>query len=65
MTQKARKISRSRSGNGAPASVSSGMASAAARHTAPRMPLHATSAVELNGAGGVAPARLRTTRRGR
>ena len=38
MTEKVRKRINSRSGNGAPASVSRGSASAAARETAPRIP---------------------------
>ncbi len=46
MVQNARKITRSRSGKGSPASVLSGMASAAAMHTAPRMLLQATSTTD-------------------
>ena len=40
ITQKARKMIRLRPGNGSPASVSCGTASAAASVTAPRMPIH-------------------------
>jgi hypothetical protein len=38
ITQKVRKMIRSRSGNDRPASVLKGIASAAARETAPRIP---------------------------
>lgn len=40
ITAKVRKMSRSRSGNGVPASVLKGRASAAASETEPRMPAH-------------------------
>ena len=43
ITPKVRKISRSRSGKGAPPCVVSGSASAAASETAPRIPAHATT----------------------
>ena len=43
MTEKVRKRIRSRPGNGAPSSVASGNASAAARETAPRIPAHDTN----------------------
>src|SRR5438034_1464863 len=42
MTQKVKKMTRSRSGNGPPPTIMSGRASAAASDTPPRMPVQAT-----------------------
>ena len=65
ITQKARNTIRSRSGKGAPPSMVSGMASAAARDTEPRMLDQATSVVSLAGWCTSSPASRPRTRRGR
>ena len=59
MTQKARKTISSRDGNGAPASVESGTASAAASETAPRIPVQPITVACPHGAARprTAPAR--------
>ena len=49
MTEKARKMIRSRSGNAPPVSIANGNASAAASETAPRIPVQATITVSCQG----------------
>ena len=51
ITQNVMKRISGRSRIGSPASVCSGIASAAASETAPRMPIHAMSAVSRSGGG--------------
>ena len=65
ITQKARKMISSRSGNAPPPSIVSGTAKAAARVTAPRMPVHATSSVFCHGGYGSSPRNFGTGTAGR
>ena len=63
-TQKARKTISERSGNGAPESVVSGIASAAASVTPPRIPAQPMKAMNCHGGVGSRSRRLRESQRG-
>ena len=62
MTANVRKMMSSRFGNGSPASVVSGMASAAASETAPRIPDQATIVAPFQGSASVADIPRRSSR---